>query len=704
MSSFSFIGFIQDVTLTPLILGVLASCFLLFRSLTNFTRTGPRIREEISENFSFFTSKSLARLGLWAFIITFLAALTGAISYALINICWQTSSSFIGYFIASGAAFCAISSYQFCFQLLNIPSSLQASAQFRFSRLIPLWKRLQKTNLMAIKRLSLWLFSGHFIFAFYLSIASSQLEKWFVIAAIVLAYCSGYLLFFHVVKIKPTKPSSSKKKSPNILMIGCDTLRADRLGHYKYKRDLTPFIDSLAREGVLFSNCYTPLARTAPALSSLFTGLWPHNHKIRTNYPEELQLNLPIKTVIQQLNEQGYETTTVGDWSASDLAKINFGFKTTHLPDDQWNIKNFIRQGPAELRLFLTLFTHNKFGKRFLPELYYLAGVPLTHQLAYESKTLISEYSEQDKPFFLNMFAATTHVPFGSDYPYYNLFTDTNYTGESRFTMTKLATPEEIIEKQELGKEAYDVEQIINLYDGCVRQFDDEVKNIVQHLDDCGLKDDTIIVIYSDHGTDFFETGSWGQGNTLFGDDPSGRIPLIIVDPRHKGGQVIDQTTRTIDFVPTLLDLLGIKSNTELDGVSLMPLFEKPEKPMNLPAFQETGLWLGKIPGMYPDHLHYPNLVELLDIHNKESGVIHLKDEFHNLIIHAKDRSIRTDNWKLIYIPTSKGIVYQLFDVRLDPECEKDVSDHNQTIFLELKDKLDTWIAADPLMTQSLQE
>jgi arylsulfatase A-like enzyme len=385
----------------------------------------------------------------------------------------------------------------------------------------------------------------------------------------------------------------------------------------------------------------------------------------------------------------------VADWAGADLGKINFGFKTVDAPNDQWNLKYLIRQGPAEIRLFLSLFTHNDFGKKFLPEIFYLAGVPLTRHLGRQTRKLLSEYAQTGEPFFLTFFSATTHVPFGSDYPYYTLFTDPEYTGESRFTMTKLATPEEIIEKQELGKEAYDVDQIINLYDGCVRQFDDEVKGIVGHLQQCGLQENTIIVIYSDHGADFFETGCWGQGNTLFGNDPSNRVPLLIIDPSKKGGFKVNQVTRVVDFLPTMQQLMGIESSSESDGVSLVDLMEQPDKPMRLSAYQETGMWLGKVPGMHPQQITYPNLIELLDIKDKQSGMLTIKPEYYPVILKAKNRSIRNERWKLIYIPTLTGVEYMLFDMQDDPGCLKDVREKNPDVFDELKARLDAWIDLD---------
>jgi arylsulfatase A-like enzyme len=477
-------------------------------------------------------------------------------------------------------------------------------------------------------------------------------------------------------------------------MIGADTLRFDRLGQVKNNIDLTPHINKLINQGTLLTNCITPLARTAPSLASLFTGLWPHHHKIRSNFLYPSEFNLPKKTLIQILKEQDYYTATVSDWAGSDFGKINFGFDEIQVPKDQWNLKLLIRQGPPLLRLFLSLFTHNRFGKKFLPELYYLAGIPLTQELGRDFRQLISNAAKKDKPFFLNLFTSTTHVPFGSEYPYYNLFTPKDYAGDSRFIMTKLATPEEIMHKQELGVEAFDLPQILNLYDGCVKQFDDEVGKIIEFVDNCGLTENTVFIVYSDHGADFFETGCWGQGNTLRGNDPSGRIPVVLKGPKIPENLRFNHVTRSVDIMPTLLALLAMESAANLDGVNLLPDLCNNSDP-ELYAFQETGEWLAEVPGMHPAQLRYPNIVDLLDIPDKKAGTLVINQQLYDLVIRAKNRSVQNKQWKLIYIPTHYGIEYELYDLQSDPNCEFNQVKSHVEIFNQLKTVLEQWMKED---------
>ncbi len=478
---------------------------------------------------------------------------------------------------------------------------------------------------------------------------------------------------------------------PNILMIGSDTLRADRLGAAMYPRNLTPFIDSLAKLGTQFTSCYVPCARTAPSLISLLTGTWPHRHGIRDNFigDDDIRLSVPILPGL--LASHGYRTAAVSDWSGGDLGKFPLGFEILDVPKDQWNIKYLIRQGPKDLRLFLSLFTHNAFAKRFLPELYYLAGVPLTRLIGRDARTLINDLATLSKPFFLNVFISTTHPPFGSEYPYYSLWSDKDYTGESKFAMARLTDPWEIIRRQGDTKKDFDLAQVIDLYDGCVRNFDDEVKCIVDHIRACGLEDNTIIVIYSDHGMEFFEHDTWGQGNSVRG-DMSARIPLVIVDPRVRGTGLCSDVVRSIDVAPTLLELAGIAPPEAMEGSSLAAYLNGATSDMNLPAFNETGIWLTDLPGMPANHLRYPNVLDLLDVPDKRTGTLAVKPEYRQAIITAKDRMVRVGPWKLVYQPTSNRPLFSLFNVVNDPDCRHDLATEHPDTLQMLQNVLCQWL------------
>jgi hypothetical protein len=373
------------------------------------------------------------------------------------------------------------------------------------------------------------------------------------------------------------------------------------------------------------------------------------------------------------------------------MGKFSFGFDHTDLPEDQWNLKYLIRQGPKDLRLFISLFTHNRLGRLFIPELYYLGGVPLTTQMGRRARRLVSRLAKSAQPFFLNVFYSTTHPPFASEWPWYARFADPAYMGGSKFAMAKLTDPFEIIRRQGAPKEEFDLDQIIDLYDGCVAQFDDEVGKLLRHLDDCGLAANTIVVVYSDHGMEFFEHDTWGQGNSAVG-DYSPRIPLLIRDPRNPGCGKVDQVVRSIDLAPTLLELAGAPSSAAMDGVSLAACFTQAGQCPQLDAYNETGIWIADIPGLPDKHLRYPNLLELMEVPDHTSGTLAIKTEYSMRIREAKDRMIRRGRWKLTYQPLSDGQLLQLFDVVADPMCKQNVLAQHPDIADTLWKNLKKWI------------
>ena len=369
-----------------------------------------------------------------------------------------------------------------------------------------------------------------------------------------ISYVGVILCAAWLPEARARRAAAGRGAPPNILLVGPTRCAPIAWAHLAIVAR-SPEHRRSGKQGVLFKNCYVPCARTAPSLVSMLTGTWPHTHGIRDNFIADTEVRLNVSALPQLLKPLGYRTAAVSDWCGSDMGKFAFGFDYADLPEDQWNLKYLIRQGPKDLRLFVSLFTHNRLGRLLLPELYYLGGVPLTSQMGRRARRLVSRLAASPQPFFLNVFYSTTHPPFASEWPWYTRFADPAYAGESKFAMSKLTDPFEIIRRQGAPKEEFDLDQIIDLYDGCVAQFDDEVGRMLEHLEACGLAQNTIVVVYSDHGMEFFEHDTWGQGNSAVGDF-SPRVPLVIRDPRKPAGG--DETPWFAASIwPHLLELAG---------------------------------------------------------------------------------------------------------------------------------------------------
>ncbi len=678
------------------VVGLVAFVFallLLAKSLIDFSQTGP-VRREVLTHHRVYLVFSLARLTLAAFLIANLLAFPGVLAYLLGLSIFGLAYSKMAVGVAAVLSLSVLSFFQFCRVLHDSPGVIVASSHYAIHRFYPLWallspNRLAGSGFLLVGVYSLWLAVG----------VAALLGQGAVYSALGIAILHSLVWLLYRVFIKDSEPLPVKKALPgertNLLMIGSDTLRADRLGHAGYRRSLTPNLDRLAEQGANLTHCYVPCARTAPSLLSLMTGTWPHTHGVRDNFVTDEQTRIRLPTLPGLLADAGYNTAVLSDWAGSDMGKFDLGFDEQDLPGDQWNIRFFMRQGPKDIRLFLSLFFSNRIGKFFLEEIYYLGGVPLTRQLGLRARQILEELASEAQPFFLNVFMASTHPPFSSEYPYYTMYADPNYRGPSKFAMAKLTDPFEIIRRQGEPREEFDLEQILDLYDGCVKSFDDELGRILEYLQASGLAENTLVVVYSDHGMEFFEHETWGQGNSAIGDF-SARVPVVIAGPSMKASTCLDGVTRSVDLAPSLLELLGLTVPPEMEGISLAAALKGGEQP-ELPAFYETGIWLTEVPGMPVGHLSYPNLLDMLEIPDPSSGTMAIKPEYQARIIAAKDRMIRSGRWKLVYQPLVDGKLLRLYDLENDPTCHEDVAAAKPEVTARLWGLLKDWMAKDLL-------
>jgi hypothetical protein len=436
------------------------------KSLWDFSRAGPAIPEDVLKQFRLYSAFAFLRLCVWWFVIQLFLGLVGLILYAELRLVFAVPHHWLGALAAVVLAIVVLLVHQFCRHLFFMPSSIIMSLQYRATRLFWLWSMLSEARL---KRVAV---AGVVVATLLTLLAAARLvgnADWPALTSLLVGV--GVVVAVLVWNNRIAEPAAKiaaaasgrrPGQSPNIVMVGCDTMRADRLGAMNYHRQLTPKIDALVERGALFSNCYTPLARTAPSLTSMLTGRWPHHHGIRSNFVGDDSTALNCGTLPRLLAEQGYQTATISDWGGADLGKLDFGFDQADVSPDQWNLKYFLRQGPMDLRLVISLFAHGRFGRTCLPEIYYLPGTPLTTDMGRDARRKISELAGSGQPFLLNLFMATAHVPFGSEYPYYLKFSDRDYNSPSKFSMASVSTPKDIVEQQESPESRFDVPQIIS--------------------------------------------------------------------------------------------------------------------------------------------------------------------------------------------------------------------------------------------------
>lgn len=345
-----------------------------------------------------------------------------------------------------------------------------------------------------------------------------------------------------VIYKKADGESRIRKDEPNIILISVDTLRADHLGCYGYSRDTSPTIDQLAKEGVLFVNTYSHSPTTLPSHMSMLTSLYPTNHGVYTvslgrSLREGQKLDPSIVTLPDLLRSKNYFTTAItGGGQVSSYYGFSKGF------DCYQENKGNLLEDTAE-----SLF----------------------------EKTAHWINNNRDKKFFLFLHTYQVHTPYVPPSPYDRMYLNKKAKWKEGYLI-------EILEERQ-GKYSKltndEKENLISLYDGEIRYADEYfIKPLIAELKKLNLYDQTMIIITSDHGEEFYEHKGWEHGHSLYNELI--RVPLIIKFPHDKfKGKTVESVARIIDIVPTILGEtnIGYRDNN-FDGNSLLDLLKGEEK------------------------------------------------------------------------------------------------------------------------------
>jgi arylsulfatase A-like enzyme len=294
---------------------------------------------------------------------------------------------------------------------------------------------------------------------------------------------------------------------PNLLLISIDTLRARDVGAYGYPRDTTPFLDEFARRGVLFENAITASVTTGPSHMSLFTGLYPVNHGLRTG----LDWKLPgATTAAARLRAAGYQTAAFTE-DGYIVRERGFGQGFSEYTENPGSE----RRGPGDARVTF------RQAERWLGR-------------------------NARLPFFLFVHTYQVHSPYTPPPRYAKLFEGDGLPG-----------PEDPVLHR--ARDDYDRE---------IRYVDDLLRELLGRLHDSAAGDSTIVAIVSDHGEEFGEHGHFQHGGDVY--EEVLRVPFVIVGPGVPAGRRVTDLVSLVDAMPTLLDLAGVSPPRDLDGTSLV--------------------------------------------------------------------------------------------------------------------------------------
>lgn len=366
---------------------------------------------------------------------------------------------------------------------------------------------------------------------------------------------------------------------PNILMIAIDD-QNDWIGFMGgHPNAKTPHIDALAASGTAFTNahCQSPLCN--PSRTSLMVSKRPGSTGIYGLKPwfRDVAELADLETLPQFLMRNGYKSYTAG--------KIYHGRYGKE--DGEWDVV-----GPGAS------------GKPFPPKK--LVNTPQPHRLVdwgiFDHKDeekgdwLVADWTEQqldnmpkDEPFFMACGFFLPHVPCYATRKWFEMHPEEttqlplikrdDRKDTPRFSWYihwKLPEP-----RLEFLEDAGEWMNLTRSYLACTTFVDSQVKRVLDALDRNGLRENTIIVLWSDHGWHIGEKEITGK-NTLW--DDGTRVPLLFTGPGVKAGQVCIKPAELLDVYPTLVDLIGSEKTDQLEGVSLLPQLEDASAERERPA------------------------------------------------------------------------------------------------------------------------
>lgn len=431
--------------------------------------------------------------------------------------------------------------------------------------------------------------------------------------------------------------------TPNVLFIAVDDLRPE-LNCYGAKHMQTPNIDRLASSGVLFERAYCQVSVCNPSRNSVLSGLRPDTTKILANN-KFLRPTLPdVVTLPQHFKNHGYTALSLGKIfhhsegePGDDLQSWSKPSWYHGKPYNHWFSKESVEfiQGlkalPKEKQP--RLIRGRPFDAASEPDDVYPDG-----QTALKAIETLQRLKTDGKPFFLGVGFVKPHLPFTCPQKYWDLYPEDSIHLPADAAPAKDAPPPAFHDLYELRTYGSippkgDLDEttalkLIRGYRACVSFMDAQLGRVIAELDRLGLRENTVIVLWGDHG---YHLGEQGLFTKMTNFELGTRVPLILSAPGLKtAGQKSQALVELVDLYPTLAELAALPADESLEGTSFVPLLKKPDRPWKKAAFSEY-------------------------LRRGKEGI--------------KGRSIRTDRWRYTEWKDPKGndMGTELYDYQTDP-------------------------------------
>jgi iduronate 2-sulfatase len=373
-----------------------------------------------------------------------------------------------------------------------------------------------------------------------------------------------------------TADQDGTKRKPNVLFISVDDLSC-ALGCYGDLIAKTPNIDRLAASGVRFDRAYNQLPLCNPARASLMTGLRPDRIKVY-DLDRHFRDELPdVVTLPQAFQQAGYFTARVGkifhynvpaaigtdgsDDSASWHRVVNPKGRDTENEDRIYNA-----QPHRNISAALSWLADDGEDDEQTDGMIATAAIRILEE-------------KRDEPFFLGVGFFRPHTPYVAPKEYFNLYPIAQlrlpYAPEGDRDDIPIAAFAHNCPVPHYNLDEATLLKATQAYYACVSFVDAQIGRLLETLERLEIADNTIVVLWSDHGYHLGEHGGIWQKRTLF--EQAARAPLIIRAPGSIGnGSDCRRIVEFVDIYPTLAQLAGISAPADLDGRDLTPLLDDP--------------------------------------------------------------------------------------------------------------------------------
>ena len=363
-------------------------------------------------------------------------------------------------------------------------------------------------------------------------------------------------------------------RKPNLVLFLPDQQRADTIACYGGEKVHAPNLNKLASQSIVFEQTYVTHPVCVPSRSSLMSGTWPHINGCTRN---RVALDRQFRVFPELMKDRDYRAAYIGKWHLGEHGPLGRGFDEYISTDGHGDYTHF---------LLSEGMVPDKAGGQFSEVAISNLPVELSRPKFLERHACEFIQKNRDDPFILVVGFVEPHSPYNGplneEHPFNEVSLDLTATLPEnkdiplRYRlMREWQQAEAILDRKRLPAQLFfgitpdEYRSIKQRYLGLVTLVDQSIGAILACLERCGLVDQTIVVHTSDHGDSLGAHHLFGK-ETMF--EEATRVPLLIRLPGQTRSSVVSHSVSHIDFVPTLLDLLGQPNHPQCAGTSLLRL------------------------------------------------------------------------------------------------------------------------------------